>query len=52
VNACSPTTCVAAGAECGFIGDGCGGALDCGTCAGGKTCGFSSPNKCGSSGPH
>jgi hypothetical protein len=52
VNACSPTTCTAAGAECGFIGDGCGGALDCGTCSGGKTCGFSSPNQCGSAGPH
>ena len=36
---CTPTTCAAAGASCGPIGDGCGGTLDCGTCAAGTICG-------------
>jgi len=30
---CTPTTCVAAGATCGSIADGCGGELACGACA-------------------
>jgi hypothetical protein len=29
---CTPSTCMGLGAECGFTGDGCGGALDCGPC--------------------
>jgi hypothetical protein len=33
------TTCAKAGVSCGPIGDGCGGILQCGTCAAGKTCG-------------
>ncbi|MGZ3453557.1 MAG: hypothetical protein ACXVEF_28395, partial [Polyangiales bacterium] len=36
---CVPTTCEKAGANCGPIGDGCGGSLDCGTCSTGLTCG-------------
>ena len=34
---CTPTTCVAVGKNCGAIPDGCGGTLECGTCASG-TC--------------
>jgi hypothetical protein len=30
---CTPTTCAAQGAACGTIPDGCGGTLDCGSCA-------------------
>jgi hypothetical protein len=38
---CTPVTCLPAGGGqyCGAIGDGCGGALDCGACPGGKACG-------------
>ena len=44
----SPTTCVAAGAQCGTIQDGCGGVLDCGSCPAGQTCGGGGgPNVCG-----
>ncbi|WP_437328996.1 hypothetical protein [Sorangium sp. So ce381] len=35
---CVPTTCAAQGATCGSIADGCGGALDCGSCGSGFTC--------------
>jgi len=35
---CEPTTCEAAGAECGEIDDGCGGTLDCGGCSDGVAC--------------
>ncbi len=38
VSNCTPTTCVAAGKNCGSIPDGCGGTLSCGTCTGGQTC--------------
>lgn len=44
---CMPSTCVQLGAECGTVKDGCGGALECGTCPTGKTCGGSAPNRCG-----
>jgi hypothetical protein len=45
---CTPTTCTAAGAECGDLGDGCGGVLDCGTCDAPDTCGGAGePNACG-----
>ena len=33
-------------AECGSIGDDCGGLLDCGGCPSGYTCGRLDPNKC------
>jgi len=49
---CTPTTCTAAGAQCGFISDGCGNALDCGVCPSGEECGFNNlANKCGTDGP-
>lgn len=35
---CCPVTCAQHGAECGVVGDGCGGVLDCGTCPAGKAC--------------
>jgi hypothetical protein len=45
---CVPTTCAIAGASCGIIGDGCGGTINCGTCAMGKLCGGGGvPYQCG-----
>ncbi len=45
---CTPRTCAAAGATCGPIGDGCGGMLNCGTCAAPLTCGGGGvPSACG-----
>jgi hypothetical protein len=45
---CLPLTCDKAGANCGPIGDGCGGTLDCGTCPTGQTCGGAgTPSVCG-----
>jgi peptidoglycan/xylan/chitin deacetylase (PgdA/CDA1 family) len=41
---CTPTTCAAQGKNCGSISDGCGGTLNCGTCASGQTC--SASNVC------
>jgi hypothetical protein len=35
---CVPTTCSAAGAQCGTISNGCTGTLDCGGCAAGYAC--------------
>jgi hypothetical protein len=35
---CIPYTCSALGYNCGTWSDGCGGTLDCGTCASGYTC--------------
>jgi hypothetical protein len=50
--ACQPTTCAAAGAECGLLGDGCGGTLQCGTCPQGETCGGGgTANVCGAPPP-
>src|SRR5262245_31762019 len=47
---CVPTSCVAKGANCGTVSDGCGGTLNCGTCAAPSTCGGGGvPNVCGSS---
>ena len=46
---CVPITCAHANAECGMIGDGCGGELDCGDCPPGQTCGGGgTPHQCGS----
>ncbi len=36
---CTPRTCAQAGANCGPIGDGCGGVLNCGVCTPPDTCG-------------
>jgi hypothetical protein len=46
---CMPTNCVALGANCDSVGDGCGGTLSCGTCSGtGVTCGGAGrANVCG-----
>jgi hypothetical protein len=47
---CIPRTCADAGANCGKIGDGCGGVVDCGACSGTDVCGGSGkPNICGNS---
>jgi hypothetical protein len=39
VPTCTPTTCAKLGYMCGQWGDGCGGTLNCGTCAAGTVCG-------------
>lgn len=44
---CTPQTCQSSGAECGAAPDGCGGALSCGSCPAGLTCGGGGPNRCG-----
>jgi hypothetical protein len=41
------TDCASAGAECGVIGNGCGGTLDCGGCLGEEICGINAPQLCG-----
>jgi hypothetical protein len=47
-DACQPRTCKDVPADCGFVGDGCGGALSCGTCPVTLTCGGGGlPNQCG-----
>src|SRR6185369_13265278 len=44
---CTSKTCASIGAECGVANDGCGGKLDCGTCAAPSTCAANgTPNKC------
>ena len=40
-------SCVVAGAECGLIGNGCGGTIDCGGCGPGELCGIDAPQRCG-----
>lgn len=48
---CHPTSCAALGANCGTMSDGCGGVLDCGSCAANQTCGGGGvPHVCGGSG--
>ncbi len=48
VPSCTKTTCAAQGIGCGPAGDGCGGVLDCGSCAGPATCGGGgTPSQCG-----
>lgn len=36
---CIPQTCAEMGKNCGTVDDGCGGMLECGTCAGNEQCG-------------
>jgi hypothetical protein len=38
---CVPATCASVRAQCNTIYDGCGNAIDCGSCASGETCGQS-----------
>jgi hypothetical protein len=38
VTSCVPTTCAKQSRACGSTPDGCGGSLDCGSCANGATC--------------
>jgi hypothetical protein len=35
---CTPKTCAQLGAQCGYISDGCGATLNCGTCGTGSQC--------------
>ena len=44
---CVPTNCTTLGYDCGFAPDGCGGVLQCGTCAAPETCGAGGFSKCG-----
>lgn len=44
---CTPGSCELLEANCGRVLDGCGGILDCGTCAGSDICGGDGPNRCG-----
>jgi hypothetical protein len=45
---CTPRTCAQIGANCGPVGDGCGGMLNCGTCMLPQTCGGGGqPSVCG-----
>jgi hypothetical protein len=43
---CQPTTCDELGKNCGQVADGCGGLLDCGSCADGSSCGIVTANVC------
>ncbi len=47
---CTGQTCASAEAECGTIGNGCGGTVDCGPCPTGQVCGGfgAGANQCGS----
>jgi hypothetical protein len=45
---CTPRTCAQLGYNCGVDGDGCGGAMNCGTCTAPAICGGGGkPNVCG-----
>ena len=45
---CVPITCAQLGGRlCGRVGDGCGGALECGACPDGTPCGAQVPSVCG-----
>ena len=39
LGSCTPLTCAKLGYDCGPMGDGCGGQIDCGACTAPKTCG-------------
>ena len=45
---CVPKTCAQFGFTCGLFGDGCGGTLNCGSCAVGSSCGLTAVGQCGS----
>jgi hypothetical protein len=44
--ACTPKTCAQLGVECGAAGDGCGSAINCGTCSGSEVCGLKVAGQC------
>jgi hypothetical protein len=44
---CGLRTCASSNADCGPIGDGCGGTIDCGTCKGTAFCGGGGASRCG-----
>jgi hypothetical protein len=46
---CTPRTCAQQMIGCGPASDGCGGLIDCGSCATGQVCGGGGPGQCGSS---
>ncbi|MCA3012638.1 MAG: carboxypeptidase regulatory-like domain-containing protein [Myxococcaceae bacterium] len=47
---CSLVSCTSANANCGPVGDGCGGFISCGTCTPPETCGGGgTPSRCGGS---
>jgi hypothetical protein len=49
---CTPKSCLEMGADCGPVADGCGGIVDCGTCAPPQICGGGGvANKCGGTTP-
>jgi hypothetical protein len=47
---CVPKTCQDLGFDCGQNSDGCGGALSCGSCGPGETCGAGGYSRCGAGG--
>ena len=47
--ACMPKTCEELGYNCGFTGDGCGNAIQCGACKAPEFCGGGGPSVCGGS---
>jgi hypothetical protein len=52
VTTCTPKTCATANTACGPVADGCGGTLECGTCAGTDRCmsGQCQPSPCAQAG--
>ena len=44
---CTPKSCLSMGYNCGPVADGCGGLVDCGTCATGSCGASGKPNVCG-----
>jgi hypothetical protein len=48
---CAPKTCAALGLTCGLNADGCGGVVDCGSCAPPAFCGGDGFSRCGGTGP-
>ncbi|HEY3452583.1 MAG TPA: hypothetical protein VGK67_39935 [Myxococcales bacterium] len=48
---CIPTTCLQLQANCGFVDDGCGVKIECGSCDTGTCGGGGTPNQCGWTNP-
>ncbi len=49
--ACVPKTCTDLGANCGYVGDGCGNVVFCGTCGTNEVCGAVTPSVCAATTP-